>query len=180
MGNNDDIMIFAMIDLTKYIFQLGKYDPNTLNKAGFKLASSGSFEHITFNDCIYLLTFHTRFSLFSWLIMWVTESACSHSAILMPGSIVFHAVSKGVVENKLEEILDGKSYISALMIPVEKGELDKILKFQKAQLGNEYNWSGAIKFGLYELLSLNGKFRARHMIDIIIVITSCYALVRFM
>lgn len=100
-------MIFAMIDLAKYIFQLGKYNPNILNNNGFKLATIDNFKYFQFNDCIYLLIFHTRFSLFSWVIMWITESVSSHSAMLMPGSIVFHAVSKGVIENKLEEVLDG-------------------------------------------------------------------------
>jgi len=172
-------MIFSMIDLAKYTFQLGEYNPNRLNENGFKLATIDNFEYLQFNDCIYILTFHTRFSLFSWVIMWVTESVCSHSAMLMPGSIVFHAVSKGVIENKLEEVLDDKSYISAISIPVKKDELDKIMKFQKAQLGKGYNWVGAIKLGFLELFSLNGKFRIRHTIDLILIILFGYVLVKY-
>lgn len=170
-------MIFAMIDLAKYISQVGKYNPANLNKDGFKLASTDNFKDLQFNDCIYLLTFHTRFSLFSWAIMWVTESVCSHSAMLMPGSIVFHAVSKGVIENKLEEVLDNNSYIAAVRIPVEKDGLDNIMKFQKDQLGKGYNWSGAIKLGLLELLSLNGELRVRHMLDMLLIILLGYTLV---
>lgn len=173
-------MLFATIDLTKYIFQLGKYDPNVLSEEGFKLALKENFQYLQFDDCIYLLTLHTRFSLFSWIIMWVTESVCSHSAMLMPGSIVFHATSKGFVENKLEEMLDGKSYIASQMIPVEKDGLANIMNFQKAQLGKGYNWAGAIRLGLLELFSLNGKFRIRHAIDIVIVISACYAINRFL
>lgn len=72
----------------------------------------------------------------------------------------------------------GKSYASAILIPVKEDELDKILKFQKAQLGKGYNWFGAIKLGFLELFSLNGKFRIRHTIDLLIILFG-YVLVKY-
>lgn len=171
-------MIFLISDLTQYTFGIGKYSENKLRDMDLRIAIPDNFPELcNYDQKVGVIFFHTRFSLLSWIIMWITDSPLSHTAMLLPNQKVIHATSAGVIENDFDQLCDGRSYIGIKFIECGKNDVEKLDQFMTAQLGKAYNWFGAIILGLRCLFGIGQQFNYKHAVDIVITLICVVMLV---
>lgn len=96
--------------------------------------------------------------LFSRLIQFFTKAAYSHVMIIVNGSVVYHAIGRGVVKEYLTEVLDGNSVICD-RFEVELSNEDYVVAYMEGSLGIRYSLfqCAAIVLRLLRPLALQGR-----------------------
>jgi hypothetical protein len=112
--------------------------------------------------------------------MWSTSSIYSHAAMLLPNGMVSHMTTSGNVLQPVVELADNQSYLLIQEVtqdPIQIAEIVDRSDVVRAQ-SPKYNWTGAVKLGLSELLSMNGKLRPKHLFDLSLSALLAYYLIK--
>jgi len=88
--------------------------------------------------------------------------------MLLPGGMISHMTTSGHRVQSILDLADNGSYILIREVTRDPLKTAEILERSNVILAlkPKYNWIGAAILGIRELLSLNGKFRPKHMFDL--------------
>jgi hypothetical protein len=146
-------LLFALKDYVDYRLQRRRYSPLQLTDKGWKLATAENFLGANEAPAGCYFVMHTRVSLLSWLIMYVTQSAASHAGIYIGHGEIVDATMGGVVRHPLEDYLDGRSWISDNRKEVlTDGQRAGIVKAALSTVDvTPYGWVNALRIGWQKL-----------------------------
>jgi hypothetical protein len=169
-------MLFCLSDFFQYYRRLGKYSRARLDSTGHRLATLENLERYRNSEGISLVMVHRYPSFVSWIIMWSTSSIYSHSAILLPGGMASHMTTSGHLLQSVSDFADNCSYLLVQEITRDPIKIAAMMgRMNLIDVKNlKYNWVGAISLGLTDLLSMNGKFRPKHLCDIAVLALLIY------
>jgi hypothetical protein len=163
-------MIFAITDFLQYRLQTGRYSPRRLQEQGGTLAVSSNFSAPGVLEPGNLFLLHTRVSLASWVIMYMTSDAWSHGGFIVQGGQVIDATPVGIRKHPFSDYLDGRSYIAIVAVPTTPDRLQEASDFAEATVGQPYSWGMMFARGLMILFGRSADYRPRISIDLILTL----------
>jgi len=164
-------MLFALIDLTKYLCKVGPYSARSLTGIGAIYASPAAFD--AFNASARLgdqLFVHPRLSLVSWAIMYLTNGPWSHVGTLMGNGEVCEAVTSGVGVHRLERYFDGRHYLRAVQLFLSDDEGLRARAYIQSEIGKPYAWRKIRRLFLMTICNEHPDYRFRFTIDLLILL----------
>jgi len=158
-------MIFAALDLANYLFGCGRYSPKSLRASGMQLATEANFAGPNEAPAGNTFFLHHRRSIFSWLIMYVTHSTISHTGVHVGGSYIVDVTTAGSKIRRLEEILDGQSWLwdtREIFSEQASQVMDRIAAAAISHVGQQYNWVASAWIALQAIGDSNYRRQPRH------------------
>jgi hypothetical protein len=169
-------MIFAVTDFLKYRLGSGRYSARRLQKEGGSLAISNNFSAPGVLEPGNFFLLHTRVSIASWVIMYMTSSVWSHGGFIVHDGQVIDATPIGVTKHPFSDYLDGRSYIAIKSVPTTPDRLQEGLDLAEAAVGEPYSWSMMFARGLMIFFGRSADYRPRISIDLILTLGILLAL----
>lgn len=162
-------MIFGAIDALHYFRRTGPYSDSTLRAQGLLLATAENFPNWTEWSLGHLVFVSTAGSLVSWLIMFVSNSVMSHTAMVYGDGILNDVTSAGVHRHPISDYFDRRSYM-CVVPPLKGTDLEFAKQFMDRALCAKYNYLGVIRLGFNILIGNNYSFSWKAVADILIVL----------
>jgi len=161
-------VLMAYLDLRQYRLQRGRYSVDSIERQRGRLASLSAFDisALAPGD---IVTFHTRTSTMSWLVMYLTSSVWSHAAMYVGDGEIVDVTTSGGVQHPLSDYLDGESFLVAARPPYPHGGA-RAVEAMRSTVGAPYGWAMAIEIGRQALLGARREYDARHGVDILLVL----------
>ncbi len=106
----------------------------------------------------------------SWLVMYYTSSIWSHCALFGKKGELFDATTSGVIKHAASDYLDGESYLSVIVLPMDEDTRKRIVAASEELIGCGYNWKGVIRIFLNTLIAKRHKWRLKFSLDIYVIL----------
>jgi len=163
-------MLCAAVDYLAYAMRRGRYSLENLKAEGGLLATPDRIDLVDELQPADCLIFHTPGSLLSWAIMYYTDSAWSHIAMVVGPNRLSHATTVGIIEQPITDFFDGKTVLLARR-PKERTPEGVVAAqaFAEESRGAGYNWLGVFRLLLRILFGASHHYRVRVSVDILIV-----------
>ena len=164
-------MIFALTDLVKYRFRLGRYSPEVLAGMGGFLARPEQYASVNpslkIGDFIFT---HPTKSMLAWAIMYVTSGPWSHVGSLTGDGTVWEVATIGVGEYPLRRYFNGQTYISIVRIPLTTAQETQLREFVEKTIGDAYDYRGLYQLFLSIITNAHPHYRLKFAVDILITL----------
>lgn len=167
-------MIFALFDYINYRNRKCIYSAENISAQGGKLATSNNFPNLHKYGAGDLFLYHGYNSLLSWLVMYYTSSAWSHTGLFTENGNIIDSTTAGVMEHPLSDYFDGKSYICIVALKegiATKEQLQEGIKWARSTVGCSYNWHGIIRLFLRIIMGAHADYRPRYSCDILLLLS---------
>jgi hypothetical protein len=163
-------MLMALLDYAAYRGRRGRYADAVIQREARIAKAPPELAGLLPGDVLF---FHTRTSLVSWMVMYVTSSIWSHTAMYVGNGLVTDATSIGVTTHPLADYFNGESSYSAYRPNYPDGGAERAVDATKSLIGHGYAWTMALLIGWQSILGARREFDPRHAVD---VLTSLAAL----
>ena len=156
----------ALLDYAAYRGRRGRYADAVIQAQGARIAEANSLEleKLLPGD---ILFFHTRPSVVSWMVMHLTGSIWSHTAMYVGGGLVTDATCIGVMTHPLADYFNGESSFSAGRPPYPEGGAERAVDAANSSIGKPYGWTMALLIGWQSILGARREFDPRHAVDVL-------------
>jgi hypothetical protein len=156
----------ALLDYAAYRGRRGRYADAVIQAQGARIAEANSLEleKLLPGD---ILFFHTRPSVVSWMVMHLTGSIWSHTAMYVGGGLVTDATCIGVMTHPLADYFNGESSFSARRPPYPEGGAERAVDAANSSIGKPYGWTMALLIGWQSILGARREFDPRHAVDVL-------------
>jgi hypothetical protein len=163
-------MVFALVDLAKYVLKAGRYSPEALAQMGAFRATPEMYTttnaSAVFGDALFV---HPTRSIVSWAIMYLTHGPWSYVGGMGTGT-VWEAVTAGVGENVLRNYFDGQNYVAIVRLPMTDDQGQGIKAFREETTGDRYSYGKVVRLFLLTICNEHPDYRLRFTIDILITL----------
>jgi hypothetical protein len=159
-------VLMALLDYAAYRGRRGRYADAVIQAQGARIAKANSPElgNLLPGDVLF---FHRRPSVVSWMVMYVTGSIWSHTAMYVGGGLVTDATSIGVTTHHLADYFNGESSFSTCRPPFTGGGAERAVDAMNSSIGKPYGWTMALLIGWQSILGARREFEPRHAVDVL-------------
>jgi Permuted papain-like amidase enzyme, YaeF/YiiX, C92 family len=156
----------ALLDYAAYRGRRGRYADAVIQAQGARIAKANSPElgKLLPGDVLF---FHTRTSVVSWVVMYVTGSIWSHTAMYVGGGLVTDATSIGVTTHPLADYFNGASSFSACRPPFSERAAERAVDAMNSSIGKPYGWTTAQLIVWQSILGARRECDPRHAVDVL-------------
>src|ERR1700693_4510193 len=159
-------VLMALLDYAAYRGRRGRYADAVIQAQGARISKANSPElgKLLPGD---ILFFHTRPSVVSWMVMYVTGSIWSHTAMYVGDGLVTDATSMGVRRHPLADYFNGESSFSARRPPFSEGGAERAVDAANSKIGKPYGWTMVLLIGWQSVVGARREFDPRHAVDVL-------------
>lgn len=144
-------MIFAVADCLAYLTGRGRYSSRVLTARGWRRVTPEMFAEAERLPPATIFVVHPRRSMVSWLVMYATNSAASHTAIYLGEGYICDATTAGTMIRPLSDLLgDGTWFVDNRDQPIPDEARARIVEAAVRMVGTPFGWGTAVLIGMRE------------------------------
>jgi len=145
-------MTFAIVDCLAYLAERGRYSPDALAASGWCLVTPETLAAAARVPPATIFVIHPSRSMLSWVIMYSTNSAASHTALYLGGGYVCDSTPQGTMIRPLSDVLSERTwFVDNRKQPIPEEARARVVESAVKLVGTPYDWVSAALIGLMEV-----------------------------